>query len=61
MGCIPRSSRSGLGHASITITLQIYSQAIPTMHDQAADLVVAVISAAGQSNVIPLRKAVDGR
>lgn len=32
-----------------------------TMHYQAADLVAGIISAAGQSNVVPLLKAVDSR
>jgi integrase len=60
-GVHPKVVQERLGHANITITLQIYSHVIPTMHDQAADLVAGVISAAGQSNVVPLRKAVDSR
>jgi hypothetical protein len=57
----PKVVQERLGHANITITLQICSQVIPTMHDQAADLVAGVIAAAGESNVVPLRKAVDSR
>jgi integrase len=60
-GVHPRVVQERLGHANITITLQTYSHVIPTMHDQAADLVAGVIASAGQSNVVPLRKAVDRR
>jgi integrase len=60
-GVHPKVVQERLGHASITITLQIYSHVIPTMHDQAADLVAGVIGSAADTNVIPLRKAVDGR
>jgi integrase len=57
----PKVVQERLGHASITITLQIYSHVIPTMHDQAADLVAGVIGSAADSNVVPLRLAVDSR
>lgn len=57
----PKVVQERLGHANITTTRQAYSHVIPTMHDQAADLVAGVIASAGQSNVVPLRKAADSR
>ncbi len=57
----PKVVQERLGHANITITLQIYSHVIPTMHDQAADLVAGVIATVSESNVVPLRRAVDSR
>ena len=60
-GVHPKVVQERLGHASITITLQICSHVIPTMHDPAADLVAGLIGSAADSNVVPLRRAVDGR
>jgi len=60
-GIHPKVVQERLGHVNVTITLQVYSHVIPTMHDQAADLVAGVISEAGQSNVVPLLIAVDSR
>lgn len=60
-GIHPKVVQERLGHANVTITLQVYSHVIPTMHDQAADVVAGVISEAGQSNVVPLLIAVDSR
>jgi integrase len=60
-GVHPKVVQERLGHASVTITLQIYSHVIPTMHDQVADLVAGVIGSTVGTNVIPLRKAVDSR
>jgi integrase len=58
-GVHPKVVQERLGHANIAITPQTYSHVIPTMHDQAADLVAGVIASAGQPNVVPLREAVD--
>ena len=60
-GIHPKVVQERLGHVNVTITLQVYSHVIPTMHDQAADVVAGVISEAGQSNVVPLLIAVDSR
>jgi len=35
----PRVGQEGLGHRAIAITLGIYSHVVPTLHDEAAELV----------------------
>ncbi len=42
-GVHPRVVQEHLGHAHISITLQIYSHVQPTMHDEAAVLVANLI------------------
>jgi integrase len=36
-----------LGHASVAITLDTYSHAIPALHEEAADTVAALVFGAG--------------
>jgi integrase len=43
-GVHPRVVQERLGHSNIAITLQIYSHVMPTMHDDAAATVAALIT-----------------
>ena len=56
-GVHPKVVQERLGHASITITLNTYSHVIPSMHEDAAQVVAAMIHAADSPNVVPLREA----
>lgn len=56
-GVHPKVVQERLGHASIAITLQIYSHVAPTMHDEAAAKVAGIIQAASDPKVISLRAA----
>jgi integrase len=47
----PKVVQERLGHASIAVTLGIYSHVAPTLHDEAADTVAALVT----------RRTVDGR
>jgi integrase len=44
-GVHPKIVQERLGHAAISITLDVYSHAIPAMHEDAADRVAALFSA----------------
>ena len=44
-GVHPKVVSERLGHASITITLDTYSHAIPAMQETAAELVAALVFA----------------
>jgi integrase len=45
-GVHPKLVQERLGHAAISITLDVYSHAIPAMHEDAADRVAALFTAA---------------
>ena len=45
-GVHPKLVQERLGHAAISITLDVYSHAIPAMHEDATDRVAALFSAA---------------
>ena len=45
-GVHPKIVQERLGHAAISITLDVYSHAIPAMHEDAADRVAALFTAA---------------
>jgi integrase len=44
-GVHPKVVSEMLGHATITLTLDTYSHLVPVLHDQAADLMDAILSA----------------
>jgi integrase len=46
-GIHPKVMQERLGHASITMTLDLYSHAIPSLGVDAADRIAALIDAAG--------------
>lgn len=56
-GVHPKVVQERLGHANVSITLSIYSHVIPSMHDDAAEVVASLIRASKASNVVPLRDA----
>ena len=43
-GVHPKVVQERLGHSSISITLDIYSHAIPAMQEEAAELVAALVA-----------------
>jgi integrase len=45
-GVHPKVVSERLGHAAVAITLDIYSHAIPAMHEQAAALIAGLVFAA---------------
>jgi integrase len=45
-GIHPKVVQERLGHSSITMTLDLYSHAIPAMQAEAADRIAALIEAA---------------
>lgn len=54
-GIHPRVVQERLGHANVTITLQLYSHVAPTMHDEAAATVSNLITASNDPKVTQLR------
>ncbi|MEZ5116661.1 MAG: site-specific integrase [Candidatus Nanopelagicales bacterium] len=47
-GVHPKVVQERLGHANVSITLNIYSHVAPTMHGDAADTVAALVASAGK-------------
>lgn len=60
-GVHPKKVQRQLGHAHVSITLSIYSHLTDEDGDNAATMVAGLIGAYGGDNVVPLRKAVDGK
>jgi integrase len=58
-GIHPKVVQERLGHANVSITLNIYSHVAPTLHDEAAETVARMLRA-GSPNRLPL-EAVDER
>jgi integrase len=48
-GVHPKLVQERLGHSAISITLDTYSHALPTMHEDAAATVAALLTASGDS------------
>lgn len=58
-GVHPKVVQERLGHANVSITLNIYSHVAPSMHDDAAVLVAGLVSAHQPSAVRVIGEAVD--
>ncbi len=50
-GVHPKIVQERLGHASIAVTMGIYSHVMPSMHDDAAVLVASMVAGYGGDNV----------
>lgn len=59
-GVHPKKVQRQLGHAHVSITLEIYSHLTEEDGDDAAARVSNLIAEYGGDNVVPLRQAVDG-